>query len=198
MKWTSLRPLFLACLVLACGGRDDLCTPTALGTSRCPWSQIVPEGGRPDAATVDTGMAGRDGAPASEPVPTDLPLPVDARDAFAPPLDGPRDVGPLPMDGARDMVADMRLDVLLPVDLGPPRDAGRTCGGIGGLRCNANELCDRTAGQCNVTDATGICVVTPTFCSRVFQPVCGCDRKTYDNDCVRQMAGVAKDRNGPC
>jgi hypothetical protein len=75
---------------------------------------------------------------------------------------------------------------------------GQMCGGIAGLRCDTGLFCEMAAGQCGSADASGTCVKVPEVCSMVYQPVCGCDRKTYSNDCARRSKGVAKDHDGPC
>jgi hypothetical protein len=80
---------------------------------------------------------------------------------------------------------------------------GKTCGGIAGLLCATDEFCEMSAGSCSIPDATGICMVKvkagtcPIFAVAP-QPVCGCDGKTYYDDCERQVAGVSKQSNGAC
>jgi hypothetical protein len=74
---------------------------------------------------------------------------------------------------------------------------GKTCGGFAGLACAAGEICETPPGQC-CCDFFGTCVAQPQVCSAIYLPVCGCDRKTYGNDCERQAAGVSKDFDGAC
>jgi hypothetical protein len=40
--------------------------------------------------------------------------------------------------------------------------------------------------------------VLPSSCSPTFSPVCGCDGRTYGNDCQRQIARIQKDHDGAC
>ena len=75
---------------------------------------------------------------------------------------------------------------------------GQTCGGIIGIPCDTGLFCQNPAGQCRVFDAQGQCVKIPTRCPRIFRPVCGCDGKTYANNCFRQVAKAQLDHTGRC
>ncbi len=75
---------------------------------------------------------------------------------------------------------------------------GKQCGGIIGIPCDKGLWCQMPAGSCRAFDMFGTCVRVPQLCPRIFRPVCGCDGKTYSNDCIRRHAKVQLAHQGTC
>lgn len=81
---------------------------------------------------------------------------------------------------------------------------GRTCGGIAALECDPGQFCnyeEAAGGQgCDgmISDAAGVCQAAPNGCTREFNPVCGCDRKSYGNRCEANAAGMSVFHEGAC
>jgi hypothetical protein len=75
---------------------------------------------------------------------------------------------------------------------------GKTCGGIAVIPCDAGLFCQMRPGRCGIADDSGKCAKVPEVCTKNIKYVCGCDGKTYGNDCERRMAKVSKKHNGKC
>jgi hypothetical protein len=62
-------------------------------------------------------------------------------------------------------------------------------------QCRGKQYCAKAAGDCK---GKGECKTRPDVCTEIYKPVCGCNHKTYSNECVAAAAGVNVASEGPC
>jgi hypothetical protein len=76
---------------------------------------------------------------------------------------------------------------------------GASCGGIAGFGCAPGLYCSFTPeAACGAADMTGLCQPVAEMCTEEFNPVCGCNDKTYPNACYAAREGISVGRAGEC
>jgi hypothetical protein len=67
---------------------------------------------------------------------------------------------------------------------------------LGGNECATSQYCFFTEGDCG--QSPGVCLSVPEACTLIYSPVCGCDGKTYGNDCEAAANRVSVKAMGAC
>lgn len=81
-----------------------------------------------------------------------------------------------------------------------PKDPGQQDPGLplactDNVQCAEKTYCAKDSGDC---DGEGQCTAKPVGCTKIYDPVCGCNGQTYGNPCEAQSLGVNVAHMGPC
>jgi hypothetical protein len=81
----------------------------------------------------------------------------------------------------------------------PKLSADGSCGGLQGLACASGQYCFYPLeATCGAADQMGKCTPIADMCTQQFDPVCGCNDKTYPNDCYAAREGISVAKKGEC
>ena len=73
------------------------------------------------------------------------------------------------------------------------------CGPSGHVECAATQYCKAAPDPaCGSRAIDGVCDSKPVGCADIYHGVCGCDNRTYGNECEAQKLGVALKAEGNC
>lgn len=78
------------------------------------------------------------------------------------------------------------------------RQPGELCGTAAGAQCDKGLGCFLPEGACATPEQARRCEVIPVDCPKGYAPVCGCDGKTWGNECFAKQAGVSILSSGEC
>lgn len=77
----------------------------------------------------------------------------------------------------------------VPIASDPPCQVA--CGGPSATTCPEGSFCQYADSVCGAGMAYGQCQTKPVTCDPTSKKVCGCDGKTYTNECLAQQASVS-------
>jgi len=64
--------------------------------------------------------------------------------------------------------------------------------------CSSNQICQKDVGTCTDNFIVGLCLEKPQHCFKIYDPVCGCNNVTYENDCYAFGSGINIAYSGEC
>lgn len=114
--------------------------------------------------------------------------------------DGPAPVGNCWCDDDCELYGDCCADRDRYCEADEVEEGDRTCGGPQGGSCGDAQFCyyDREESLCGMGKLEGSCRDKPEACTRLYNPVCGCDGRTYGNRCMAHQAGVNVTAEAAC